>query len=244
MKKVTPVAAPVKKGGKQRSVDFERVRTADELAQIYGEKTKKVTAVGLSMFAQLGGLFFLCGSLILSYLEALNIATLIPQNVNQFWQSWGISVMSILFSIIGFLFFTRWLAIRRMLVSFPLAMKKELEDEGEEGKKVYKIAMEQLNSGVSFTGWVALVFLSGNLLCSGFTVWTAISAMNSTTSMAQIITTGTISFLAFFAGACITMISSSDMDIETVTNNAFAEYAKTCRLTNMVNNIANFQTQP
>lgn len=234
-------AKPAAKQLANKSVNFERKKTAEEHAQHWGDKTRVFTVTSLSIFSQLGGVFFLIGSLYLAHLEAINAAELIPRDF-QYAMSLGLSTMSIMFSIIGFMFLTRWMTYRKMEVAFPEEMEDDLVSKGPEGEKVFNIAMNQIRAGVKFSGGIAVVFLLGNLLCSGLTVAAVISVLDTATTPISVwIYTLSISILALFAGACITMISAPDMDIEHISNAALAEYAKYCRLGNTINNLENFQ---
>lgn len=213
--------------------------TPEEFASKWGNKTKVITTTFLAVFTQLGGIMFLIGSLYLSYLEALNSAVIIDRP-HQFEISLGLSVMAVMFSIIGFLFLTKWMTFKKLRTEFPNLQEAALKKAGVKGEKLFNIAMNIIDKWQFKSGIISIVFIIGNMVCTGLIVWATVAAILSKGGAipASIwIYTLSISILAFFAGGCITMISPDEMDTRDLLNMAVSEYEKYAEMDTVVENI-------
>ena len=219
---------------------LQRQPTPDEIAEKWGRKTQIFTTSFLTIFTRLGGFLFLIGSLFLSYLEAQNAADLI-NTPNQFWKSFGVSAISIAFSVIGFLGMARALTFKKLMTEFPLMQEAALTAAGDKGVKLYEIAIALIGKEYSKNKLIAILCIAGNIVCSVLTVIAVITALKHNpgieATVAVWIYTFTISILAFFAGACITMISPEEVTVKDVLLKAARVYGDYAWMDGLANNI-------
>lgn len=204
------------------SVEFERTETPEEKAQKMGLLANTGNLMVLTMFGAASGILLLLISLYLSHVEAMNAAKIIGRD-SQYWISLGLSSASAIFSVIGFQQFARWIKYRSIGRTLPVLVEASwTKDPARE--TLYKIMIHVIDEGRSGAGVLSLIFIFANFVCSAITLWAIISALPEDADTSIWIYTLAISGLAFISGACISLLTSADINEASVISTAQAKY--------------------